>query len=150
LLPALRAAIVLLTFALPITACGIRFLDPDPETELFEDIEITGSRTPGSDLTINLTLTQAYPIAVQIGCYYEIAGKELSDFEEELAFHERALQVAEATLPASATTSPDDEVDERELQFHFSVPEPGRYFLACLTPASPENGIGMIFTIRRP
>ena len=144
------SSVILLSLTLLISACGVRFLNPDPETELFEDLELTGNRTPGSDLTITLTLTQAYPVAVQVGCYYEVADKDLSDFEEELAFHERAVKVAEATIPASSATRPDDEVEERDIEFHFSVPEPGRYFLACLTPASPENGIGTIFTIRRP
>ena len=145
---ALRFA--LLGLVLLSSGCGVRFLDPEPGTELFEDLEISGTRTVDSELTIELDVTQAYPVAVQVACYYEVADKELTDFEEELGFHERGFKVAETLLPASTATRPDDEVEATRLRFSFSVPQPGRYFLACLTPASPENGIGKIFTVRRP
>jgi hypothetical protein len=130
-------------------ACGVRILDPEPGTELFEDIDLSGSRTVNSELTLTLTLTQAYPVAVRVGCYYEIADKELTEAEKRLGFHERASPIGETVLrPAGPGSRPDDEVAPMDLTFNFSVPAPGKYFVACLTPAAAENGIGMTFTVR--
>ena len=143
----LPATVVLAIFGS--LACGVRFGSPDPETELFEDIEISGTRTAGSPLTITLGITQAYPVAVQIACYYDLADRDLTDDEKALPFEERATKVGERTLPASPGTEPGDEVDAVEVTFPFSINEPGRYFLACLTPSAPDNGVGTTFTVRQ-
>ncbi|MPZ50160.1 MAG: hypothetical protein GEU75_12835 [Dehalococcoidia bacterium] len=128
--------------------CGVRFTSPDPGTELFEDMDISGLRTAGSPLTISLTLNQAYPVAVRVACYYDLSDRDLTDDEKSLPFEERANKAGEAILPPAPEHRPDDEVALTKLDFSFSIPEPGRYFLACLTPASPENGIGSTVTIR--
>ena len=127
----------------------MRFIEAEPETELFEDVELSGSRTANGELTVTITVTQAYPVAVRVACFYELADKDLTDDEKQLAFAERASKIGETLLPPSPETKPDDEVEPVEVTFRFSVAEPGRYFLACLTPAAPDNGIGMIFRIRR-
>jgi hypothetical protein len=133
------------------TGCGVQFFAPEPGTELFDDIELTGSRTPGGDMTLVLSLTPLYPVAVEIGCYYEEADKELTDDEERIEFHLRAPKIGEMVLPAAPGRRPDEEPDDSDVQvlrFNFRAPEAGRYFVACLTPAAPENGISMTFRVR--
>ena len=111
-------------------------------------MDISGTRTVGNPLTVTLTLTQAYPVAVRIACYYDLSDRDLTDDEKSLPFEERANKVGEATLPPAPEHRPDDEVEETRMDFSFSIPEPGRYFLACLTPSSPDNGISSTVTIR--
>ncbi|MND09878.1 hypothetical protein D3C83_335400 [compost metagenome] len=42
---------------------------------------------------------------------------------------------------------PDDDVEDEELTFRFTVDEPGDYFVACITPSAAENGLGVQFDI---
>ena len=151
LLPLDLRLLLIATAVLLSTACGVQFLAPEPGTELFDDIELTGTRTPGSEVTLVLSLRPLYPVPVEVGCYYEEADKELTDDEERIEFHLRAPKVGGTVLPPAPGRRPDEEPDEsdlQELRFSFRAPTAGRYFLACLTPASPENGISMFFRVR--
>jgi hypothetical protein len=127
------------------TACGVRFGAPDPETELFADLELTGDRVPNGDLTLTVTVTQGYPVPVRIACYYDLADRDLTDDEENVAFENRAPQIGETVLPAAPPgTSPgDDDLPKTQIEFNFSLTQPGLYNLVCLTPGAAENGIVM-------
>ena len=127
----------------------MRFSESFDGTELFKGLSLKGEMVTGQPLELALTVNQAYPIPVHVACYYE-DGSKLTDDQYKLAFEQRAQPIGDEVLPAATGRSPGDKVERRELTFRFSVPEPGDYFLACLTPAAPENGLGRMFTIRDP
>lgn len=128
-------------------ACGVQFGGSFEGTEVFKDLELEGDRFANRELVLALEVNQAYPIPVRIACYYEDR-ENLTEDQEKVAFQERATLIGERVLPASDADSPGDDVPRETLRFAFSVPEPGNYFAACLTPAAPENGIGVEFDLR--
>jgi hypothetical protein len=125
----------------------VQFGAASDDTELFKDLDLVGDRFANRELVLALEVNQAYPVPVRVACYYEDR-ENLTEDEEKVAFEERATLIGERVLPASGADAPEDEVPRETLQFAFSVPEPGTYFAACLTPASPENGIGLEFDLR--
>jgi hypothetical protein len=137
----------LLALLLLAPACGVSFGGGSEDTELFKDIEMEGDLYANRELVLSVEVNQAYPVPVKVACYYEDPDN-LSEDEEKVAFHERAILIGERVLPASDADSPDEDVPNETLRFAFSVPQPGSYFAACLTPASPENGIGVDFELR--
>jgi len=128
-------------------ACGVRFGSSFDGTELFKDLEIEGGLFANRPLILALEVNQAYSVPVRVACYYE-EPDDLSEDYKRVAFQERATLIGARDLPASAAPSPSDDVTRMTLHFPFSIPEPGSYFVACLTPASPENGIGLDFDLR--
>ncbi len=132
-----------------LTACGVEFSSTFEGTEIFKGISLTGERTTGSELTVTLTLNPSYPVPVRIACYYE-DDDTLTDDQEKLAFHDRAIPAGSTVIEPSPNATPGEELERRELSFTFVVEQPGEYFIACLTPAAPENGLGVDFTITRP
>jgi hypothetical protein len=138
----------LLVPLLLVLSCGVTFGSDFEGTELFEELQVAGERVAGAQLTVNLFVTQAYPVPVKVACYYEDA--KLSEEDKKVNFEERARFIGETVLPPAAGRKPDDEVPAQRLSFTFSIAEPGRYFLACLTPGAAENGIGVSMTIRAP
>ena len=128
-------------------ACGVQLGGGSDGTELFKDLELEGDRFANRELILALEVNQAYPVPVRVACYYEDR-ENLTEDQEKVAFQERATPIGERILPASDAESPGDDVPRETLRFAFSVPEPGTYFAACLTPAAPENGIGLEFDLR--
>jgi hypothetical protein len=139
--------LVLLTLLLALPACGLRLNATGTGTELFEDVELTGERVTGSELTVTVTLTPSYPVPVRVACIYENEVVEPA-YLDIVAFEERATVIGETVLEPSTGSRPDEEGPERQLSYRFTAPPPGRYFLSCLTPAAPDNGMGFYFTIR--
>jgi hypothetical protein len=139
--------LLILAAVLLLPACGVQFGAASDDTELFKDLDLVGDRFANRELVLALEVNQAYPVPVRVACYYEDR-ENLTEDEEKVAFEERATLIGERVLPASGADAPEDEVPRETLQFAFSVPEPGTYFAACLTPASPENGIGLEFDLR--
>ncbi len=127
-------------------ACGVRFGDSLEVTELFKDLDIEGDLFANRPLLLAIEVNQAYSVPVRVACYYE-EPDDLSEDDKRVAFQERATLIGERDLPASTAPSPGDDVLRETLHFPFSVPEPGSYFVACITPASPENGIGLEFDL---
>jgi hypothetical protein len=128
---------------LPVLAgCGVSFHEDFDGTELFKTIWLSGDRVVDSTLTVTLTVTQTYAVPLELACYYENSDK-LTDDDYRVAFQERAKRIGEAVLEPYAPP-----LEREVLTFDFSVPEPGKYFLACMTPASPDNGLGVQFTVR--
>jgi hypothetical protein len=137
-----------LVLILALTACGVDFKTTYDDTELFKSVSLGGDRLVNADLTLSVVVTPAYPVPVHVACYYE-NGDALTDDQLNRSFIERAERIGETVLPPSAGRKPDDDVPEQTLSFHFSIPAPGEYFLACLTPAAADNGLGLLFTIRQ-
>ncbi len=146
MLPRFVPVLLLATVLLASTACGVAFRDSFDGTELFRGIDLAGERVVGSDLTVTLTVNPAYPVPVRIACYYEDSSK-LTDDQLKLTFEERATRVGEAVLPPAVGHRPSEKLEPQRLSFHFSVPQPGSYFLACNTPAAADNGLSRSFKI---
>ncbi len=132
----------LVTLLSTLTACGVSFHETFDGTETFKGISLAGDRSVGSELTLTVTVAQIYPVPMEIACYYE-DGDHLTDDDYRVAFQERAKRIGETVLPPASLP-----IERQLLTFDFSVPEPGNYFLACLTPAAADNGLGLLFTIR--
>jgi hypothetical protein len=116
-------------------------------TELFKDIDVEGDLYANRKIALTVEVNQAYALPVRIACYYEDR-ENLTDDEKKVAFQERATLIGERVLPASDAESPGEDVPRETLRFAFAIPAPGSYFAACLTPAAPENGIGVEFELR--
>lgn len=138
-----------IVFLLALPGCGVRFSEdstPDPG-DMFQKMELTGDKTPGSELTLTLVLKQNYPVPVRVACYYEDSSK-LTDDQEKVAFEERATRIYDEVLPPSPETKPGEDISGQMIDVRFRVAEAGDYFLACNTPAATENGKGLGFKIR--
>lgn len=128
-------------------ACGITFGSPSSGTELFKHLELDGDLFAQRRLVLSVEVSTNYPVPVRVACYYE-APNRLSPDERKLAFHNRATVIGERVLePVVADDASSDEI-RRTLRFAFVVRRPGEYFAACLTPAAPENGIGINFEVK--
>jgi hypothetical protein len=138
---------VLLALLLSLPACGVAFRDGFDGTELFKEVELSGDRIVNRPLTVTMELNEAYPVPVRVACYYD-KSRGLSDDQKKIAFHERAVLIGQRDIGGTAGSRPDEEVTPTYISFQFSIPEPGQYFLACITPAAPDNGIGKRITIR--
>jgi hypothetical protein len=97
-------------------------------------------------------ITDGYPVPVRVACYYEDPDAVTED-QERLTFEERATLIGETVLAAREGKRPDqgkgdaEDLPRETISFPFDSPPPGKYFLACLTPASPDNGLGLTFTV---
>jgi hypothetical protein len=136
---------------LALPACGIEFVASEEGTELIDKVEVAGEFVSGGEVTVTLTLNQAYPVPVHVACYVENQSM-LTEDEKDVAFHERASLIGEVYLDTalgpSGAMDPDEEVDKQVFRYPFKVERPGSYFVACITPAAPDNGIGRSFNVR--
>jgi ABC-type transporter Mla maintaining outer membrane lipid asymmetry ATPase subunit MlaF len=143
------APLRLLLLSLP--ACGIDFVASEEGTELIDKVEIAGDFVAGGEVTVTMTINQAYPVPVHIACYVENQDLVTED-QEDVVFHERATLVGEEFLDTAISPdrplNPDDEVEKLKFSYPFRVDQQGTYFIACITPAAPDNGIGRSFTVR--
>jgi hypothetical protein len=144
-------------------ACGVAIRDSFEGTEVFKGISLSGAASAGdagcvrgssawrcsgvSQLTVHLTVTNGYPVPVQVACYLEDSNLD-TELQDKIAFHERAPMVAETTLQPKPGLKPGDKhLPKEPLDMTFTAPPPGDYFIACLTPAAPENGLGLNFSV---
>jgi hypothetical protein len=144
-LPSRHTLIALLLLSL--TACGVRLDATGTGTELFHDLDLTGERRAGQELTVTVSLTPAYTVPVRVACFLENSATLRSDLEE-VPFEDRATMVGETILPARPDLRPDQEVPPIEISYRFVPGEPGQYYLTCNTPHAPDNGMGTSFTVR--
>ena len=142
-------ALFFLLLLLP--ACGIDFVASEEGTELIDKVEVAGDFAAGSELTVTMTVNHAYPVPVHIACYVENQS-DVTEDEKDVAFHERATLVGQEFLDTAQGTdsplNPDDEVEKKKYSYPFTPETAGSYFVACITPAAPDNGIGRSFTVR--
>ena len=134
--------------AVGLTACGVVFSSTFEGTEMFKGIALEGPMTPGSEITLILTLNPSYPVPVEIACFWD-DDDSLTKDQQKIAFHDRAAPAGRRTVEAApAGTKPGDDVENIIEVFTFPAPStPGDYFVACLTPAAPDNGVGVSFDI---
>jgi hypothetical protein len=134
--------------AIGLTACGVAFSSTFEGTEMFEGISLEGPMTPGSELTLYLTVNISYPVPLEIACFWDDSDTLTKD-QQKIAFHDRAATAGRRTIEAApAGTKPGDDVEDIVEVFTFPAPNAaGDYFIACLTPAAPDNGIGLSFDI---
>ena len=105
-----------------VAGCGVSFSESFEGTETFEDLQLTGERVPGGELTVSVSVRQGYPVPVKVGCYYENSD-ELTDDQKKVTFEDRALRIGETILqPAAGQEPDDDELPQQRLTFSFSVP----------------------------
>jgi hypothetical protein len=142
----LRRLLPLALLTLLLSGCGVAFFANFNGTESLKELKIDGAFEAGKPLSISIVVNDAYPVPVRIACYYE-EPDNVTDDQRRILFEERATLIGETVLPASPDTKPKDKVGRQTLTYTFTVQEPGSYFAACITPASPENGIGESFTI---
>ncbi|HEX5369806.1 MAG TPA: hypothetical protein VFY10_10375 [Dehalococcoidia bacterium] len=144
--PRLRRLLPLIVLPFVLAACNVAIFSNFDGTESLKELKLDGDFVAGHPLTISIEVNDAYPVPVRIACYYEDPDA-VSDDQKRILFEERATEIGETVLPASPDTKPKDEVERQTLSFPFTLDQPGNYFAACITPASPENGIGESFTI---
>jgi hypothetical protein len=128
-------------------ACGIGLTGDKTTTEMFRGIAVSGDLFVNRELTLEVELKDGYPVPVRVACFYENR-EALTPEQRRVPFHERATLVGERTLPPTDAESPAADLPSQTLRFTFSVPQPGRYFAGCLTPAAPDNGVSLSFEIR--
>jgi hypothetical protein len=144
-LTATRLAI-LLAFLVALPACGVDFNGEPSGTELLRSVRIDGDRVAGSELTLTLGVTQAYPVPIRVGCYYEPKRPETTELKR-FSIDERGTRVGETTLDASTVRAAGEKAPLEKLTFSFKAPAQGAYKLTCLTPSASTNKVEAYFTI---
>lgn len=134
---------------LSLTACGVSFSSTFEGTELFKTISVQGDMRAGSTLTVTVGVTPAYPLPATLSCYYE-DDDTLTEDQMKLDFHDRAILAGSTVLEPVPGATPGEEKERVDISFDFVVEKPGDYFIACLTPIAPDNGIGMSFEVTAP
>jgi hypothetical protein len=128
------ATLVLALSGLLLVACGVRFVDADPGTEFFTDIEISGEMRAGAPLTVYVQYEQFYPVDVNFHC--ELRRKK-----------EVIKRLGEQIVPPLENGGPDQEPFPGAIAFDFTVDSPGAYIVECLTEKDEDNFIGDEITI---
>lgn len=123
-----RLVVALVALAAMSAACGVRYQDPEPGTEFFESLEIDGDTTPGGGLTMTVAITQTYSVEVQSVCELRQEKATLREIGRDL-------------IPPHPEGSPEATPVSSAHSHNFSVDEPGKYFVECLTPLDEDNYI---------
>ena len=124
----------LLLAAAALAGCGVAFGPAPQGNEFFKSLEVTGDLRVGAPLTAALEYAQRNPIEVTVQC-------ELRQKKElvKVIGGERVAPLPEGD--PEATPFPGN------YAFDFTVDEPGRYRVECLTPLDEDNYIIEEFTI---
>lgn len=147
LTPALQRLLSTSLALLALTGCGVQLRDEFQPTEVFQGLEISGELRTNAPLLVTVTVSQVYPVPVRVACLYERTGA-LSADQRRLTFEERATRIGEAVLDAAPQAQrPPVKAPTQRLSFPFRLTEPGEYFLACITPAAADNGLGITFRV---
>ena len=147
-LPAsLLRGLVLLTGLVLLPACGIDFTESDRGKDVFKTMTLSGDRFVNRELVVSLDVTVAYPVPVKVACYYENRAV-LSADQRRVPFAERAELIGERVFDPVDAEHPSTGAPHQTVRFAFSVPNPGVYYLGCLTPAAPENRINLTFEVK--
>ena len=127
---ALAAATLLLA------GCGISLSNGGgASSELFSKLTVQGEAVAGSEMTLQVTYKQRYPVAVDVSCFLVDPGRS------------RRL-LGRDTLPADPDTSPKPTPVASASTFRFRVQMPGSYAALCNTPLDPDNFISKKFRVK--
>ena len=122
------------TFALALTGCGVAFSDPPQGNEFFKSLTISGDKRVGQQLTASLAVKQTYPIDVPIRC--------------ELRHSKNLVkELGEQSVAADPQGNPKVTPVVGSLSFNFTVDAPGDYGVECFTAADEDNYIAKALTI---
>jgi hypothetical protein len=120
--------------ALLLAGCGIS-LDSGTSSELFSKLSLKGEPVVGSEMTLEVTHEQRYPLPVDISCFLVEPG------------HSRRL-LGRDTLPADPDTSVEPTPVAGSSTFRFRVERSGRYVALCNTPLDQDNFISKEFRVK--
>lgn len=125
--------LVMVTASLLMSACGVAFSGSEGN-DFFKSIDVAGSKTTGSPLSVTVAYKQKYPVDVTVACEIR-QGKHLVQVigERDVASIEGGGPEA-TPVPGSAT-------------FEFRIDDPGSYRAECYTPADEDNYIRENFTV---
>jgi hypothetical protein len=126
--------LIALAAALLLAGCGIS-LGGGTSSELFSKLSLEGEPVVGSEMTLEVTHEQRYPLPVDISCFLVQPGRS------------RRL-LGRDTLPADPDTSAEPTPVAGASTFRFRVQAPGRYLALCNTPLDPENSISEEFRVK--
>jgi hypothetical protein len=125
---------LLLAASLLLAGCGIS-VGGGNSSELFSKLSLEGEPVVGSEMTLEVTHEQRYPVTVDISCFLVQPGRS------------RRL-LGRDTLPANPGTSAEPTPVAGASTFRFRVQTPGRYLALCNTPLDPENSISEEFRVK--
>ncbi len=128
------APVTMLVAALSLVACGVRYSDPEPGTEFYESIDITGDMTADETLTVTIGITQTNSVEVESVCELRQNKKTLFEIGRDL-------------VPALPEGNPSATPVVSTLTHGFSVDEAGTFVVECLTPKDEDNFIAKEITI---
>ena len=94
--------------------------------EPLSKMRITGTRTVGQELRLELDYRQTYDVDVDVECDLKQSGEVVE-------------QIGNGTVPANAGGRPDATPAVGSLAFSFRVENAGSYVVVCFTPADAEN-----------
>ncbi len=136
LMPSRAARLVALAAAaLLLAGCGISLSNGGASSELFSKLSIQGDAVAGSEMSLQVTYKQRYPVAVDVSCFLVDPGRS------------RRL-LGRDTLPADPDTSPKPTPVAGASTFRFRVQMPGSYVALCNTPLDPDNFISKKFRVK--
>jgi hypothetical protein len=109
-------------------ACGVRFRDPEPGTEFFTDLAVSGDLKAQAPLAVSVQYEQFYPVEVEMVC--------------ELRQHKTTLkEIGRQLVQPLENGSPDATPVSGNATFDLTVDAPGQYTVECLTPKDEDNYI---------
>jgi len=133
--PCILLLLVLGPVALLSTGCGIDFSSNGENTEPLARLQVTGTRTAGEELRVELAYSQTYPVPVEVEC--------------RLKQGSAVVQVIKkATIPANPEGSPEATPVAGDFSFPFRVEQAGEYKVVCLTVADETNKLDEAISIR--
>ncbi len=117
-----------------IAGCGVRYSDPEPGTEFFASITVSGELRVGETLTVIVGYTQTYALEVESVC--------------ELRQNKTTVkEIGRAVIPLLPEGNPEATPTVGELRYEFTVDTPGAYKVECLTPKDVDNFIDKKITV---
>jgi hypothetical protein len=132
--PVLRRIAFFAALSLLLAGCGVRFRDPDPGTEFFSDIDVSGEMRAGAPLTVLVSYEQTYGVEVELACELRRNRQTLSE-------------IGRTIVPAHPDGKPEATPVIGSLAYDFTVEQPGAYKVECLTPKDEDNYIAEDLTI---
>jgi hypothetical protein len=120
--------LALVAISIALTACGIRYRDPEPGTEFFSEIEIAGDQSVATPLTVTVGFEQFYPVEVELVCELRQGSTTLRELGRQL-------------VPPLEQGEPEAIPVAGHATFDFTIDVPGAYDVECLTPKDEDNYI---------
>ena len=118
--------LLLCSAALAALAFGCGIGSDKSYQEPLSKIRITGTRTVGQELRLELDYRQTYDVDVEVECDLKQGGEVVD-------------QIGSGVVAADPSGRPDATPAVGTLAFPFRVSKAGSYLVVCFTPADSEN-----------